>query len=238
MKTNDIARIGLLIGEPARAAMLLALMDGRALSANELAKISGITPQTASRHLAQLVEARLLAVVKQGRHRYHQLASPDVAALIESMMHLVDQTQAPRMRIETGPKNKKMRQARLCYDHIAGRLGVGITTFLIEEGGVIFDSDKGQLTDRAILLTQKIGLEINTSTVVEKRPLCRPCLDWSERRFHIAGRFGQTLCEYLIQQDWLRKSAQPRVLEFTPKGEAGFKHWLGRDRWLEIADGQ
>ena len=153
-----LAKLGALVGEPARTAMLLALMDGRALTANELAGAGNIGAATASRHLALMVDAGLLRVERQGRHRYHALASPEVARVLEGIIQLASQ-QAPVPRTVTGPRDAAMRLARTCYDHIAGRLGVAITQHLLDERAIAFDGEAGHVTDRAGAVLKTLGIE-------------------------------------------------------------------------------
>ncbi|MEQ1672799.1 MAG: helix-turn-helix transcriptional regulator, partial [Hyphomicrobium sp.] len=150
MNTNEIARIAALVGEPARTAMLLELMGGRSLTANELAIAGNVLPQTASKHLSQLVDAGLLMVSQNGRHRYHRLASANVAKVLEGIMQLASLSRPSEGRKAIfGPRDAGMRRARTCYDHIAGRLGITITDRLLEQGAVVFDGDSGQVTDPA-----------------------------------------------------------------------------------------
>ena len=152
---NRIAEVASVIGEPARAAMLSALMDGRALTAAELAAVAGITPQTASAHLARLVGAELIGVAKQGRHRYHRLAGPSVARLLEGLMQhaAADPTRRPTPRF--GPRDEALRRARTCYDHLAGRLGVAIADALVANGHVEIDDEAGMITDSGEVLRRR-----------------------------------------------------------------------------------
>lgn len=220
--TNQVANIALLVGEPARAAMLMALMDGRALTASELARCAGITPQTASSHLARLLGAELLKVSKQGRHRYHRLATVGVARMLESIMQVSSQSGSSARKIVTGPRDQAMRAARTCYDHFAGRLGVAISDALLRLGAVEFDDDAGVVTPAGIKLLSKAGLPVgglDGQLVRARRPLCRPCLDWSERRPHIAGKLGAVICEHFLGQQFVRRIEQSRALIVTPIGQ-------------------
>jgi DNA-binding transcriptional ArsR family regulator len=242
MNTNQIAHIAGLVGEPARTAMLVALMDGRALTARELADAGHITAQTASRHLALLVEAGLLRLERQGRHRYHCLASADVARVLEGLMQLAVQQPAsatPR-RVVVGPRDTALRTARTCYDHIAGRLGVAITEHLLDEGAMAFDGDAGgHVTAQAVPVLQRLGLGEGAAPGVTgsgKRPHCRPCLDWSERRMHVAGRLGAMICSHCLGEGWLLRRADSRALEITPGGAIALRNWLGHARWNAMVD--
>lgn len=222
MNVNQVAGVAALLGEPARAAMLMALMDGRALTARELAEAAGIQASTASRHLALLVEGGLLALERQGRHRYHRLASPEVARAVESLMQL---GAPPRRAVVTGPRDAALRAARTCYDHLAGRLGVAIADRLQAAGAVALDAGDdegtGRLTDAGRALLARAGL------VLEGPVACRLCLDWSERRSHLAGALGRQLCAHGLAQGWLRPREGSRALAVTPRGVAVLRETLG-----------
>lgn len=228
MNTNEIAHIASLVGEPARTTMLLELMDGRALTANELAQAANITPQTASRHLSLLVDAGLLAVRQQGRHRYHQLASCEVATMLEGIMQVASLNRATyQSTIRTGPNNKSMRRARMCYDHIGGRLGVVIADHLLKSEAIIFEGDSGQVCEKIQPVLEPIGLTLNRSQVTAQMLLCKPCMDWSERRYHLAGPLGAKLCAHLLNQGWIRRREKSRALDVSAKGKHGLITWLG-----------
>jgi DNA-binding transcriptional ArsR family regulator len=231
VSTNQIAEIGALVGEPARAAMLTALLDGRALTAAELARASMITPQTASSHLARLSSAGLLAVEKQGRHRYHRLASPAVARMLEDIMEIAlvggEKTRRP---VAVGPRDRTMRTARTCYDHIAGRLGVAITDALVARHAIIFEEDGGQLTAEGERFLNDIGIVLPERASAARRsarPLCRPCLDWSERRPHVAGQVGAAICRHCLDRGWIRRLKETRALSITPKGHQQLRERFG-----------
>lgn len=238
MNTNQVARIAALVGEPARTDMLLALLDGRALTARELAAAAHITPSTASRHLGLLVESGLLGVSRQGRHRYHRLASADVARVLEGIMQLAVATAAP-LPPATGPRDARMRFARTCYDHLAGRLAVAVADRLVEDGAIVVEEESALVTDRATTALQSLGLDADAihSPGGGKRPPCRPCLDWSERRMHVAGRLGALLCAHCLQQGWLLQKPKSRALELAPAGATAFRNWLGTQRWQAITQG-
>lgn len=236
MNTNRIAHVAALVGEPARTAMLLALMDGRALTARELAEAAHITPATASRHLALLVEAALLQVQQQGRHRYHRLASAEVAQMLEGLMQLAA-PQATR-RVATGPADAALRTARSCYDHLAGRLGVAIASHLQELGAVQVDAEaaSARVTPRVEAALRPLGIAADALTGQGgHRPACRPCLDWSERRMHLAGRMGSLICRHALDSGWLLRGAGTRALAITPAGAVALRDWLGLARWREVA---
>jgi DNA-binding transcriptional ArsR family regulator len=234
MNTNQVARIGGLVGEPARVGMLLALMDGRALTATELAAVARITSATASRHLALLVEAGLLRVRQQGRHRYHQLASAEVARMLEGLMQLA--VAQPRAQPPlTGPRDASLRFARTCYDHLAGRLAVALADRLIELGAVRIEDETAVVTERAGPALQGLGLPAEALPPHGQRPPCRPCLDWGERRVHLAGRLGALLCAHCMERGWLLRKQGTRSLELMPAGAAAFRGWLGVERWEQLA---
>lgn len=237
MNTNQVARIAALVGEPARAGMLLALMDGRALTARELAQAAHVTPATASRHLALLVEAGLLSAARQGRHRYHRLASPEVARLLEGIMQLAVAQAAP-VRTATGPRDTALRLARSCYDHLAGRLAVAIADRLVEDGAVRIEDETALLTERApaVLATLGVSPQALQAPGSGRRPPCRPCLDWSERRMHLAGRLGALLCTHCLQAGWLLPQRDSRALQLSPQGAMAFRDWLGVERWQGVVD--
>src|ERR1700722_106516 len=191
--TSSIAEVGTLVGEPARAAMLQALMDGRALTATELAGVAGITPQTASFHLGRLCESGLVSVLSQGRHRYHRLAAPQVAHLLESLMLVAGGTLTPRTNTRTGPRDEALRTARTCYDHIAGQLGVGIADAMRQQGFVEMAEDAGILTQDGAAFLERLGVDLRRGPETRRTrvlPLCKLCLDWSERRAHFSRRVG------------------------------------------------
>lgn len=225
---NRLAEIGTLVGDPTRAAMLEALMDGRALTASELARAAGVTPQTASGHLSQLSKAGLLAVEKQGRHRYHRLAGPEVAGLLERLMEWTVGAEPRRARpIATGPRDAAMRRARTCYDHLAGQLGVAISDSLVARNIVTFSDEGGLLSPDGAEALREMGFTLPVTKLKGTRPLCRPCLDWSERRPHIAGVLGATIASHAFEQSWIRRIDGSRAVSVTRKGEAELKRVFG-----------
>jgi len=227
----EFAEIAALAGDPGRAGMLHALMDGRALTASELARVAGITPQTASVHLARMAEAGLLSVVKQGRHRYHRLASATVARMMESIMEVASGAAAKRQPLSVGPRDAALRAARTCYDHLAGRLSVALADALVTGGQVELSDDAGLVTEAGIELFGRVGIDIDAlielSGKRSTRVLCRPCLDWSERRPHIAGAVGAALCAHSLTKNWIRRVDGTRAVTITPKGERAFQEEFG-----------
>ena len=229
----QFATVAALSGDPARAAMLHALMDGQALTASELATIAGITPQTATGHLNRLTAGGLVSVQRQGRHRYHRLATPSVAHMLESIMQVASELQPTGRKLSIGPKDAALRRARTCYDHLAGQLGVSIADGLIRDGYVEFDGEGGIVTDAGIARLAATGMDIRK--ILERRTrhsgriLCRPCLDWSERRPHLAGMLGALICEHSMQHGWTRRLAGTRAVQLTPEGERAFREGFGAE---------
>jgi hypothetical protein len=183
-----------------------------------------------SGHLARMATAGLLSVEKQGRHRYHRLASPAVARMIESIMQVASMVEAPR-RLTVGPRDAALRAARTCYDHLAGRLGVALADALIAGGHLEMAAEAGLLTDRGAALLGRIGIDVDALMADRGRRsariLCRPCLDWSERRPHIAGALGAAFCARSLAKGWIRRIEGTRAVTLTPKGQRLFREELG-----------
>ncbi|MCZ4288229.1 ArsR/SmtB family transcription factor [Hoeflea alexandrii] len=212
----DIAQLGALIGDPARANMLTALMAGGALTASELAAEAGVTIQTASSHLKKLETADLLIQRKQGRHRYFALADDDVGALLETMMGLAARRGLTRTR--TGPKDPALRKARVCYNHLAGELGVRLYDGLLASALLSETDGEPVLTPTGRERMIEFGIDID-ALETQRRPLCRSCLDWSARRTHLAGSLGQSLLSRFEDLGWARREPASRVVHFTARGE-------------------
>lgn len=221
---NMLAEQAALIGDPARANILIALMAGQALTAGELALNAGVTAQTASGHLSKMVQSHLLAVEKQGRHRYYRLASAHVAHALETLM-LLSSTQPARYH-RVGPKDLALRTARSCYDHIAGRLGVALADHLQQQGHLDIGEGAVRITRSGHQFFCDFGMELN-DTPKRGRPLCRTCLDWSERRPHLAGKLGADLLTHMLTLGWLARIPQSRALRITPAGQAGLHARFG-----------
>lgn len=215
----DIARIAALVGDATRANMLTALLNGEALTASELALEAGVTKQTASAHLTKLAEAGLITVEAQGRHRYYKLAEADVAGLLETLMGVAARAKTLRARI--GPKDPALRRARLCYDHLAGELGVALFDAFLKNKWMLPGPEKTYALSRlGRIKVSTFGVDIED---LEKgaRPLCRACLDWSVRRHHLAGALGAAILDVVLERRWASQRRGSRVLEFTRAGEAG-----------------
>ncbi len=213
--TASFNRIAALIGERARVDMLAALMAGRALTATELADHAGIARPTASGHLAALVDGGLVEAEKQGRHRYFRLANEDVAGMLEGLMGVAHRVaHAP---VRTGPVDPALRQARACYDHLAGEWGVRIHDSFVRRGFLRLEPDALQLTDAGRRFLEAAGIDLD-ALARSRRPLCRTCLDWSERRHHLAGALGAALLDRCLEQGWLRRRPGSRALVVTARG--------------------
>lgn len=228
--TARFAEVASIARDPMRASMLHALTDGRALTASELARVAGVTPQTASAHLARMAAADLVQVEKQGRHRYHRLATPAVAQMIESIMQIASGLEARRPAVVTGPRNAALRAARTCYDHLAGQLGVAFADALVAGGHMVLRSDAGLVTDAGVAMFERLGIDVtslSTGSGKHARVLCRPCLDWSERRPHLAGALGAALCARGFEQNWIRRINSSRAVAVTPKGWRIFRDTIG-----------
>ncbi|HVK90528.1 MAG TPA: winged helix-turn-helix domain-containing protein [Mycoplana sp.] len=215
----DIAQIGALVGDPARANMLTALMGGRALTATELAGVAGITLQTASSHLAKLEAGGLVSQRKQGRHRYFALSDDEVGLLLESLMGFA--ANRGFLRTRPGPKDPALRRARVCYNHLAGDFGVRMLDRLIADRHVVIGGDDAALTAAGETRMAEIGIDLDVLRS-QRRPVCRTCLDWSERRSHLAGSLGEALLTRFIDKGWARRSDNSRAIHFTPTGERAF----------------
>ena len=223
----DIAMIAALVGDPARANMLTALMNGRALTASELAQEAGITPQTASSHLSKLEAGGLIEPEKQGRHRYYRLTGPDVAGVLEGLAGLA--ARAGHMRVRTGPKDPALRRARICYDHLAGDLGVQMLDSMKRQKLVRQHKDDIKLTAEGARFLANT-LQISAETLAHpRRPLCKACLDWSERRHHLAGTLGAAMMTRFTELKWAARDSAPgsRIVNFSRNGEKRFAALFG-----------
>ncbi|MFB2863784.1 ArsR/SmtB family transcription factor [Aeromonas sp. MdU4] len=220
----DIAYVASLIGDKARSRMLTALMSGKALTATELALEGEITAQTASSHLSKLVEGGLLSMRKQGRHRYFQLSDPAVAEVIERMLTLSATRNLATVR--TGPNDPYLRQARICYDHLAGELGVRLFDALQQQRLLEIQGNDARLTQAGEAFFTGLGVDL-CSLRQRKRPLCRSCLDWSERRNHLAGTLGQWILDDALARQWFKLRLDSRVIEVNKVGARQFAKRYG-----------
>lgn len=221
----NVALPAALIGDPVRAAMLLALFDGRALPATQLAWIAGVSPQAASNHLAKLSDGGLVAVTRQGRHRYYRLSRPEVAGALEALTHLVP---VPKpLDPPLSPRARKLREARTCYDHLAGRLGVALADAFEREGLIAADgAERYSLTPAGEARLAALGLDL-AAIKPGRKGLARPCLDWTERRRHLAGPLAARLLERFLELGWLERSRDSRAAHLTPAGRMGLREAFG-----------
>jgi len=217
----DIAFIAALIGDPARANMLTALMSGKALTVSELGAEAGVTIQTASAHLSKLEEGGLLRQRKQGRHKYLSLANDDVAHVLESLMGLA--AGAGHLRKRTGPKDVALRKARVCYNHLAGDMGTYLFDSMRANGQLILAGDDLNLSAKGAAFVTEFGIEL-APLASAKSALCRECLDWSERRSHLAGSLGRAFLSRFEALDWAHRDARSRAVVFSTSGETSFKN--------------
>lgn len=216
---NTIAEVAALIGDVARANILSALMGGQALTAGELARYAGVTAQTTSGHLAKLTNAELIALEKRGRHRYYRLATPDVAEAIHVLMTVA--ASGPKRHHPIGPRDEALRTARTCYDHLAGKLALALADELCKRGHLTLTDGAGFVSAEGERFFAGFGIDLATLNGTSKRPLCRTCLDWSERRPHIAGKLGAALLDRLLELKWVERVPDSRALRITVLGRCG-----------------
>jgi DNA-binding transcriptional ArsR family regulator len=223
-----VAQIAALTGDPVRAGMLNALMDGGAMPATELARIAGVTASTASGHLNRMTALGLLAVEKQGRYRYHRIATPSVARMVESIMQVAAELESAAPKRSMSPGDAALRRARICYDHLAGRLGVAVADALVARRHIELTGDAGLLTESGVAFFGDLGIDLEGRRI--RRPshiLCRACLDWSEGRLHLAGSVGTMLCAHSLREGWARRIPGTAALRITPRGERVFREKVG-----------
>lgn len=218
--TPDIAAIASLIGDRARATILMALMAGKSLTATELARAANVTKQTTSSHLSKLTAAGLVHAENSGRHRYFRLTGEDVGGVIENLMGLANRVGA--VHIDSGPVDPAMRKARTCYDHLAGDLGVLVFDSLHQRKFIHGDDDALHLTDVGLSFCESFGIDLDAIHAL-RRPVCLPCLDWSARRHHLAGALGATLLERFVELKWATLRRGSRVVSFSATGERALR---------------
>lgn len=223
----DTAAVAAVIADPARAAMLDALLAGEALTAGELARAAGVAPSTASEHLRRLRAAALVEVVNAGRHRYHRLAGPDVAAALEALARISPRCTTPTRSLRSVRADAALTYARTCYDHLAGTVGVALLDALVAADRLAWRDDALRLgsDDGAWLMELDIDIErLRTG----RRPLLRPCLDWTTRRPHLAGALGAAVTEHALARGWVaRRTRGHRALRVTSTGRDAFRDHLG-----------
>jgi len=219
----DIALVASLLGDPARANMLTALMGGQALTAGELAREAGVSPQTASGHLARLEKGGLITGRRQGRHAYFALSGDDVAGVLEGLMGLAARTGHARTR--PGPKEPALRRARVCYDHLAGDLGVAMLDSLVADGRLAGEETLA-LTAEGSAFVEAFGIDV-PALGRGRRPVCNRCLDWSVRRSHLSGALGAALLQRVYALGWAKRVEGARIVAFTPTGLKAFERTFG-----------
>ena len=216
----NVAIIASLVSEPSRAAILTVLMDGRYHPVNELAYMASIKPQTASFHLSKMVNASIVTVEKQGRHRYYGIQNQEVAQVMESLLLI-----APPIEIKSfkqATEDKAIRLARTCYDHLAGELGVQLTDYLIQNGILYEETKEFIVTEKGWEFLTDFQIDLRAAEK-KRRSFSHKCLDWSERRHHLAGAIGSALLERLLELNWVEKKKKTRAIKITPKGKKGLK---------------
>ncbi|WP_135502303.1 ArsR/SmtB family transcription factor [Roseovarius aestuariivivens] len=220
----DIAYVAALIGDPARANILTALMSGKALTATELSGEAGVSLSTASSHLSKLEAGGLVRARKSGRHKYFSLASDDVASVLEALMGLAAGTR--QLRTRPGPRDPELRRARVCYNHLAGDMGTRMYRCLLDRGILIAKGDLLDLSEAGRAFVGTFGIDLD-ALPRSRAPLCRDCLDWSERQAHLAGQLGRAMLARMEDLGWARRVAGTRIVRFTREGEAGFAETFG-----------
>ena len=221
----NLVEVAALVGDTARATILAALMGGQALTGSELAYLARVSRPTASEHLLKLVEARLVAVTKQGRYRYYRIASPLVARMLESII-AVAAIEVPSRYQPRSIRDDTLRFARTCYDHLAGQVGVAVTDALIANGHIVLTNDGGEVTEAGTRFLTSFGADLRAGG---KRVFCRPCLDWSERRYHVAGLVGAQIWRRCLDLGWLVRERDSRALRLTAVGKTGLSNTFGLD---------
>lgn len=220
----DLAAVASLIADPTRAAILAALLGGEAMPATELAYRAGVTPQTASAHLAKLLQGNFVQVTVSGRHRYYALKDHEVAQTLETLQRLAPPSAAPVTR--NARIALELCAARTCYDHLAGQLGVAVTEALIQHEYLLQDEDRYLLTAQGEQWLQTMHID-PTALRRERRKFAYPCLDWSERRFHLAGSLGAAIARICFEKSWIKRLPHTRAVQLTPPGEATLQQLLG-----------
>ena len=221
----SLAKAAALLGDPARSLMLISMLDGRAHTPTELAADADISASTASEHLAKLLLGGLVKVVSQGRHRYYELSGPETAQILEGLIAV---SALPELKRRHGPHvPADLRLARTCYDHLAGSLGVALAEALLNLKAIELSADSARITRQGRPIFDALAMNGGTHDDTRHRMACRTCLDWSERRSHLAGAFGKTVLMQLLSQKWIRRTEDSRAIRVTEHGAREFKRLLG-----------
>lgn len=213
---DQFIKTATLIGDATRASILWNLLDGRAFTATELAIAIETSAQNISMHLGKLLDANLISVEKQGRHKYYRFSNKEVAYAVEAMANLI-----PKPEISAKKKTENyppIKYCRTCYDHLAGKIGVALADSLLEQKIIIEKNNTFEITSEGEKWFSDFGVNIGDAKK-QKRIFLKPCLDWSERRYHIAGSVGTLLLNKMLEQDWIRRTKDSRVIIITGKGE-------------------
>jgi DNA-binding transcriptional ArsR family regulator len=220
---HQFKQIAALIGDPVRASIMWTLMEGKALTATELAITADTSPQNISMHLAKLLQSDLLSVERQGRHRYYRFSRKEIAYAIEAMASLVPHS-ADRKTLHTEDITA-IKYCRTCYDHLAGKIGVAITDSLLQQHILVKRNDIFEIPVKGEKWFSGLGINID-ELKVQRRSLIRPCLDWSERRDHIAGSLAAAMLDLMISADWLRRTKNSRAVLITGIGQKKMHQYL------------
>jgi len=220
----NMVEVAALVGDTARATMLAALMGGQSLTGSELAFLAHVSRPTASEHLKKMVTARLVTFTQRRRHHYYRIASPLVAKMLESIKAVAAIEAPPRYQPRSA-REDALRLARTCYDHLAGKLGVAIADALVARKYLLLSDDGGEVTRAGGKFLGTFGADLNPER--SQRMFCRPCLDWSERRYHLAGHVGAEICRRCFDLGWLARSRDSRALKITPAGRVGLYKTFG-----------
>ena len=223
-RNSDITLVARLLAEPSRAAMMTALLDGRAMPAGDLARIAQVSPQTASGHLRKLLAGGLVHILNQGRHRYYSIATPEIAHAIETLSGIA--TQPPVTSLRQSLAMEKLAAARTCYDHLAGRLAVRLADRLVERGHCDRTEDGFAITPAGASFFAT--LEIDSAALCKTTPpYSKTCVDWTERRPHLAGPIGRALLAHMFAREWIARTDVPRALRITDAGHESLARHFG-----------
>ena len=226
--TRNIPRIANLLADPARVSILWTLIDGTTRPAGELAFAANVSAQSASAHLAKLVEGGLLVSEPQGRHRYFRIANPEAAHLIESLASfgaaIHPRKPPPPALVRAMPA--QFLHARTCYDHLAGEMAVAVLNAMLKNGWLIADEHEFQATPSGLKKFAALGIDV-TAANTGRRSFARGCVDLTQRRTHLSGALGASLLDFYVREGWIVRAARSRVVSITPKGQQGFKRTLG-----------